>query len=242
MEIRTLLKNVQVIGENIDMDITGITFDTRNIEKNNLFFCIRGLKTDGHNLAKTALEKGAGATCVRKRLGPGASDLVLDTRAALAVCAANWFGNPQDDLKLHRCHGDKRKNHGNVSYATYSMAPVIKQASSAPLKQRSENSIFRQNTLRPTRHIVWAAGRDARRGLQSCGDGGVVTRAGTASCGGVPVCGGCFHQLDAGPPRLPRQYGKLLRSQAPLVFTKRHRYTQHRRSIREEWRAIFPVL
>jgi len=45
----------------------GISINTKKIRKDNLFFCMKGKKTDGHNFAKQALKKGAVRLIVNKR-------------------------------------------------------------------------------------------------------------------------------------------------------------------------------
>ena len=45
----------------------GISINTKTIKKNDLFFCMKGKKKDGHNFAKEALKKGAGRLIVSKK-------------------------------------------------------------------------------------------------------------------------------------------------------------------------------
>ena len=45
-----------------DMEITGLTDDSRKVKPGMLFACIRGEHFDGHNAAGKALESGAAAT------------------------------------------------------------------------------------------------------------------------------------------------------------------------------------
>jgi len=50
-----------------DVKYKGISINTKTIRKNDLFFCIKGKKTDGHNFAKEALKKGAEKLIVSKK-------------------------------------------------------------------------------------------------------------------------------------------------------------------------------
>ena len=46
----------------------GISINTKTIRKDDLFFCMKGKKTDGHNFAKQALKKGATKLIVSKKI------------------------------------------------------------------------------------------------------------------------------------------------------------------------------
>ena len=50
-----------------DVKYNGISINTKTIRKNDLFFCIKGKKTDGHNFAKDAVKKGAVKLIVSKK-------------------------------------------------------------------------------------------------------------------------------------------------------------------------------
>ena len=51
-----------------DVNYAGVSINTKNIKKNNLFFAIKGKKTDGHKFAKEALKKGAIKLVVSKNI------------------------------------------------------------------------------------------------------------------------------------------------------------------------------
>ena len=46
----------------------GVSIDTRNIKKNNLFFAIKGKKNDGHKFVKLAIKKGAIKSVISKNI------------------------------------------------------------------------------------------------------------------------------------------------------------------------------
>lgn len=80
-----------------DVEIRGISYDTRTIKPGELFVALRGYKTDGHKYIEQAREKKAAAVVAEE--GENAL-LVPDTRAALAVLSANWFGHPAGELAV----------------------------------------------------------------------------------------------------------------------------------------------
>jgi UDP-N-acetylmuramoyl-L-alanyl-D-glutamate--2,6-diaminopimelate ligase len=78
-----------------------LAYDTRNVSSGALFFCVRGEKVDGHDLAWEALERGAVALVVERELDVRVPQLVVpDCRAAMAVAADAFFGEPTKELEV----------------------------------------------------------------------------------------------------------------------------------------------
>ncbi len=98
MNLSELLKHIEITG--IDgterMEITGLAFDSRAVKPGNLFVCISGFQTDGHQFAKGAVEKGAIAVVAERDLGDvGVTCIqVKNSRLALAQLAAAFYGHP----------------------------------------------------------------------------------------------------------------------------------------------------
>ncbi|OGI00359.1 MAG: UDP-N-acetylmuramoyl-L-alanyl-D-glutamate--2,6-diaminopimelate ligase [Candidatus Melainabacteria bacterium GWF2_37_15] len=91
------------IDENILKGITGITYDSRKVSKGNIFVCIKGEKSDGHNFAAQAAEKGAALIVSEKELNGNISCphiVVKDTRLALAQLSAKFYDYPAQKLGL----------------------------------------------------------------------------------------------------------------------------------------------
>ncbi len=93
-----------------DVEITSISYDTREIENGALFVALRGYKYDGHNFIEKALAQGAAAVvCEVPPPTAGPWITVADSRAALAVLSANWFGHPGDRMTLLAVTGTNGK-------------------------------------------------------------------------------------------------------------------------------------
>jgi UDP-N-acetylmuramoyl-L-alanyl-D-glutamate--2,6-diaminopimelate ligase len=79
-------------------------FDSRKIEKNDVFVAIRGSVSDGHEYIGKAIQLGAVAIVCDtfpETVADGVTYIqVKDTNKALAFMAANYFGNPSERLKL----------------------------------------------------------------------------------------------------------------------------------------------
>ena len=112
MKLRQLLNGVPLKGGNIDqeMEINSISYDSRTLEPGALFVALPGDKTDGHRYIDTALERGAAAVlCQRAPDRPGPWLVTEDTRLALALLSANWFGHPGDAMTLVAVTGTNGK-------------------------------------------------------------------------------------------------------------------------------------
>lgn len=83
-----------------NVEITGITSDSRKVTPGCLFVCVKGMRSDGHDFAKAAVEAGAAAILCEKELGLPQQVWVRDTLGAFAVVCENWFGNPLAKLRL----------------------------------------------------------------------------------------------------------------------------------------------
>src|SRR5579885_2841334 len=78
---------------------TDLAYDTRALAPGALFFCVRGSRADGHELAPLAARRGAVGLVVERPVPVPLPQLVVpDTRAAMAPAAAAFFGHPQDRL------------------------------------------------------------------------------------------------------------------------------------------------
>lgn len=79
------------ISKGEDVEITGITTDTRDIHAGELFIALRGDKYDGHCFIGTALEKGAAAVMCEHDAGIDSAHVILvaDTRRAMLALASH---------------------------------------------------------------------------------------------------------------------------------------------------------
>jgi UDP-N-acetylmuramoyl-L-alanyl-D-glutamate--2,6-diaminopimelate ligase len=81
--------------------IGDLAYDTSKVTKGALFFCVPGERVDGHELAWEAVERGAAALVVERELEVGVPQLVVpDARAAMAVAADAFFGEPTKELDV----------------------------------------------------------------------------------------------------------------------------------------------
>lgn len=114
MKLSRLLERLEyeVIQGSDQTEITTLINDSRKVEKGSVFVCISGAVSDGHRFAEEVAQKGAAALIVEKdvTVSEGVSVIrVKDTRYALALMSASYFGYPADKLKVIGITGTKGK-------------------------------------------------------------------------------------------------------------------------------------
>jgi UDP-N-acetylmuramoyl-L-alanyl-D-glutamate--2,6-diaminopimelate ligase len=99
----------EVIGAR-PVEITDLAYDTRKVEPGALFFCVRGERADGHDLAWEAIEQGAAALVVERVLEASVPQLLVpETRAAMPIAADVFFGEPTKALEIAGVTGTNGK-------------------------------------------------------------------------------------------------------------------------------------
>ncbi|MGG7033731.1 MAG: UDP-N-acetylmuramoyl-L-alanyl-D-glutamate--2,6-diaminopimelate ligase [Flavobacterium sp.] len=95
---------IESVKGSTDLAIKSIDFDSRKIENQDLFVAIRGTLADGHNYIEKAISLGAVAVVCEvlpENMNSAVTYVqVADTNKALAYLAANFYGNPSNELKL----------------------------------------------------------------------------------------------------------------------------------------------
>ena len=114
MKLTQLLEHLQyeVIQGNDDIMVTELVNDSRRVCEGSVFVCISGAVSDGHSYIADVAEKKAAAVIVEKdvKLPEGLTVIkVSDTRYALALMSAAYFGYPADRLKVIGITGTKGK-------------------------------------------------------------------------------------------------------------------------------------
>ena len=101
MKLNDLLKEIEVLeySADLEMEISNISYDSRSTQPGDLFVAMTGYATDGHTFIPKAIAAGAVAVlCERKPEGDMPFVRVANSRRALAVLGANFFGHPADDM------------------------------------------------------------------------------------------------------------------------------------------------
>ncbi len=112
MLLKNLLSTIPKEYENLE--IKGVTCDSRKVEDGFCFVCIDGTALDGHKFAKKAEEAGASVIIGTKPTGCKNEIILEDTRKVYAIMSANFFDNPAKKLKLIGVTGTNGKT--SVTY------------------------------------------------------------------------------------------------------------------------------
>ncbi|MGH7254551.1 MAG: Mur ligase family protein, partial [Nitrospirales bacterium] len=89
--------------------ITGLSDDSRRVERGHLFVAVKGEHVDGHDYVPKAIAAGAAGVVVQRSwagggtaTGPGDVPLVrvADTRQALGLLASRFHGHPSARLRM----------------------------------------------------------------------------------------------------------------------------------------------
>lgn len=124
MQLLRMLNNItgyRVEGS-LDKQINSIHYDSRQAVARSLFFCIEGLKYDGHKFAADAVLNGAHAVVLGKDISLPESVtkiFVHDTRLAMALMAKAFYGNPSSGIDLIGVTGTNGKT--TVTYLVKSI-------------------------------------------------------------------------------------------------------------------------
>ncbi len=91
----------ELAGEAAGVEITGLAYDSRDVAPGDLFFCVSGFRSDGHEFAAEAVRAGAAALVVERRLDLGVPEVLVESaRATMAPAAASFYGDPARELRV----------------------------------------------------------------------------------------------------------------------------------------------
>lgn len=92
-----------------EVEVNRVQYDSRRVERGDLFVAISGTASDGHRFISSAIAQGANVVVVERDdaisdpecMHTGVVKLVVqDSRAALAQMAANYYGRPADAMTV----------------------------------------------------------------------------------------------------------------------------------------------
>lgn len=95
---------LKAVHGSLDLNVSGIEFDSRAVKRGTVFVALKGEKVDGHDYISQAIEKGAVAILAEKPNVYISSEItyieVQDSHEALAYLAANFYDNPSREIEL----------------------------------------------------------------------------------------------------------------------------------------------
>jgi UDP-N-acetylmuramoyl-L-alanyl-D-glutamate--2,6-diaminopimelate ligase len=106
MKLHELLSGIDARSRsgNLQVEISGVRYDSRTVEPGSVFVAVRGQQVDGNRFIDEAVERGAVAivseASVPDSVGPVAWLQVDSDRRALAALASRFYARPTDRLTL----------------------------------------------------------------------------------------------------------------------------------------------
>lgn len=127
-EVLELLKDLsyEVLSGDAHTKVTDLVYDTRKVTGQCLFVCIKGAAFDSHEAAEEIVAKGAKVLVVERPIKAPEGVAVLlveDTRYALALISAAYFGYPARKLRVIGITGTKGK-----TTTTFMIRSILEQA------------------------------------------------------------------------------------------------------------------
>ncbi len=115
----------QIEGD-VNTDISGICFDSREVDEGKVFVAIKGTRSDGHEFIGQAIEKGAVAIVCEENpdVPKNICKIVVDDASkTLGLLASRYFGNPSSKLKVVGITGTNGKSSiAHLLYQQFSSA------------------------------------------------------------------------------------------------------------------------
>lgn len=114
-----------------DVEVTGISYRSQDVQEGNVFVAIPGTKTDGHRFIPQALSQGARALIVKNPPNPLpagiAAAVVEDPRRAMAFASARFYDDPSGKIELFGITGTNGK-----TTTTYLLESILQAAGKNP--------------------------------------------------------------------------------------------------------------
>lgn len=114
MQLKELLIQIpyQCIKGTEEVEVNHLIYDSRKVEEGDVFVCLTGAVSDGHDYIEDVIKKGAKAIIVEKEVEVQHEVTVIrveNTRYALACMSAEYFGRPYEKLITIGITGTKGK-------------------------------------------------------------------------------------------------------------------------------------
>ena len=171
------LQEVEEAEGNLDQEVTGLTYDSRQVRAGEIFFAIPGEKLDGHEFIPRALESGAaGVVVAHKASWPQGATWIRtkDVRRTMGLWGAHFYGRPSRRMKLVGVTGTNGKT--TVAYLVES---ILSAAGLEPGVVGTINYRYRASHDTGIARVAVASGGDGKSRRSISSDGSFLPCAGS---------------------------------------------------------------
>ena len=147
MKLRELLQGVAILQTNADLELEcrAVSYDSRTTQAGDLFVAMKGYATDGHRYIPAARERGAVCVLCQSIPEDGLPFVqVKDSRRALAIVGANFFGHPAREMTMLAVTGTNGK-----TTTTYLLRDILQKALGAKVGLIGTNQNLIGDTVLP---------------------------------------------------------------------------------------------
>ena len=125
MQLKDLLEADEFVETQgpLNRPVDGLVYDSREVRRGYVFFAVRGLRADGHDFVTQAVERGATAVVVERRVSVSqevACVRVRNVRRAMGRWAASFYDHPSRRMVLVGVTGTNGK-----TTATYLLESIF---------------------------------------------------------------------------------------------------------------------
>lgn len=147
----------EVISGNVNREVNGVCYSTHDMTAGSVFVCIKGFHSDSHDMAQQAVYAGASViVCERAVTVTDNVTVILvnDSREALSVISANYFGNPAKDMIMIGVTGTKGKTTTVYMIADILDAAGINAGIIGSIEIRYNNRSVKNENTTPESYVI----------------------------------------------------------------------------------------
>lgn len=126
MKLKDIIKNLDVLESNADpeIEISGISYDSRATVSGDMFVAVKGFESDGHRFIPKAVQNGASVVLCEDAPSDGTPYVkIADCRYGLAITSRDFFGDPASKMCVIGFTGTSGK-----TSSTYIMKHLLEES------------------------------------------------------------------------------------------------------------------